>query len=33
MVLKLDAALWHLADISAEALGKDFRDQTGAGAA
>mgnify|MGYP002703760394 FL=1 len=33
MVLKLDAALWHLADISAEALGKDFRDQPGAGAA
>lgn len=33
MVLKLDAALWHLADISAEELGKDFRDQAGAGAA
>ena len=33
MVLKLDAALSHLADISAEALGKDFRDQPGAGAA
>ena len=33
MVLKLDAALWHLADISAKALGKDFRDQPGAGAA
>ena len=33
MVLKLDAALSHLADISMEALGKDFRDQPGAGAA
>ena len=33
MVLKLDAALWHLADISAEELGKDFCDQPGAGAA
>ena len=33
MVLKLDAALSHFADISAEALGKDFRDQSGAGAA
>lgn len=33
MVLKLDAALSHLADVSGEALGKDLRDRPGAGAA